>query len=166
MDSRDSVPSSVIPAAKVQSASERCAFRNAKAARTTGPSPAVKKRKSTKLIPHVSIQQNVSCFGGGSQAILGQRDENGLCLASPSGGSCRPPQERFRCSFGHHCRANHLQHAPNAIVPTAAAFLERRTRNRLPVVAITIGLGLRQSRQRWIILPVVAAHFVNDQPMQ
>src|SRR5436189_6316123 len=67
-----------------------------------------------------------------------------------------------RSSFSYR-RANHLQHATNAIVPGATAFNERRALNRLPIVARVAWLGLRDVREARIVLPVVAAHFVNHQ---
>src|SRR5947207_13813712 len=59
-------------------------------------------------------------------------------------------------------RANHLKDAANAIVAAEAALVKWRARNRFPVVAVVTGFRLRQARQRRIVLPVVAAHLVND----
>ena len=72
-------------------------------------------------------------------------------------------KQKFSISSQLHRRAHHLQHAVNAIVPCPAAFDERRALNRLPVIARGARFGLRHVRERRIVLPVVAAHFVNHQ---
>jgi hypothetical protein len=63
----------------------------------------------------------------------------------------------------HHHRTNHLQHPPNAVISSTTAFNERRPLNRFPIIALVIRLGLRHVGERWIVLAVVAAHFVNHQ---
>jgi hypothetical protein len=68
-------------------------------------------------------------------------------------------------SLQHHRRANHLQHPPNPIITRTTAVNKWRTHggfliNRARGVA---WLRLRHVGERWIVLAVVAAHFVNQQ---
>jgi hypothetical protein len=64
---------------------------------------------------------------------------------------------------GYRRRTHHLQHASNSIVARAAAFNEGRALDGLPVVARATRFGLRHVGERWIVLAVVAAHFVNHE---
>src|SRR6185295_1008942 len=59
---------------------------------------------------------------------------------------------------------NHFEHSPQAIVSTHAPFVEWSPRDRLPVVTGTVvRKSLRQTGECRVILPVLAAQFINHQ---
>src|ERR1051325_2922158 len=60
-------------------------------------------------------------------------------------------------------REYQLQYAADSVVAAEAAFVERRARDGLPIIALVARLGLRQTGQSRGVLPVVPAELVKDQ---
>ena len=64
----------------------------------------------------------------------------------------------------HHRRRDHFQHSAQAVVTAKASFIERRSRDGLPVIARSVVRErLRQARQSRVVLVVLTAKFVDHQ---